>query len=280
MERRAYSPQPALCRLPAGTAHGARPGPLMRATERFSSRVGNYARYRPSYAHGAIALLQGRCGLGPGAVVADIGSGTGILARQLLASGALVMAVEPNGEMRAAAEAQLGGEPSFRSVRGSAEATTLAAASIDLLVAGQAFHWFDAARARREALRVMRAAGWGALLWNERPAQATPFLEDYEALLMRCAAEYGAIKASRADEAVMHDFFGGAMQLATFPNQQDFDLAGLEGRLMSSSYAPEAGHPQHQPMLAGLREVFARHARDGRVEFPYQTLVYFGRLRA
>jgi len=252
----------------------------MRPTERFSSRVENYARYRPSYARGAIALLEERCGLGPGAVVADLGSGTGILTEQLLGSGAVVMAVEPNDEMRAAAEARLGAEARFRSVRGSAEATTLAAASIDLLVAGQAFHWFDAARARREALRVMRAAGWGALLWNERPAQATPFLEDYEALLMRCAAEYGAIKASRADEAAMHDFFGGAMQLATFPNQQDFDLAGLEGRLMSSSYAPEAGHPQHQPMLAGLREVFARHARDGRVEFPYQTLVYFGRLRA
>lgn len=252
----------------------------MRSTERFSSRVENYARYRPSYARGAIALLERRCGLGPGAAVADVGSGTGILSEQLLGSGATVMAVEPNDQMRVAAEARLGGAPCFRSIRGSAEATTLPDASVDLWVAGQAFHWFDATRARREALRVVRAAGWGALLWNERPVQATPFLEDYEALLTRCAAEYAAIKASRADEAGMRQFFGGAMQVATFPNQQRFDLAALEGRLMSSSYAPEAGHPQHAPMLAGLRELFDRHACAGRIEFPYQTLVYFGRLSA
>lgn len=251
----------------------------MRPTERFSSRVENYARYRPSYARGAIDLLERRCGLGPAAVVADIGSGTGILTEQLLGSGAVVMAIEPNDDMRAAAEARLGGEPRFRSLRGSAEATELPDASVDLLVAGQAFHWFDAARARREALRVVRKSGWGALLWNERPAQATPFLDDYEALLTRCAPEYATIKASRADEASMRDFFGGAMELAAFPNQQSFDLAGLEGRLMSSSYAPEAGHPQHEPMLAGLKELFARHACGGRVEFPYQTLVYFGPLK-
>jgi ubiquinone/menaquinone biosynthesis C-methylase UbiE len=251
----------------------------MRPTERFSSRVGNYARYRPGYPRAAIELLGARCGLAPGAVVADIGAGTGILSEPLLARGARVMAVEPNDAMRAAAEERLGGAPGFVSVKGSAEATALEAASVDLIVAGQAFHWFDVPRARREALRVIRAGGWGALLWNERPPETTAFLADYEALLMRCAAEYASIKASRAREESMREYFGGTMELATFPNQQTFDLAGLEGRLMSSSYAPEPGHPQHEPMLAGLRQVFARHARDGRIEFPYQTLVYFGQLR-
>jgi len=248
----------------------------MHATERFSSRVEDYVRSRPSYPSAAIDLLETRCGLSPAAVVADIGSGTGILTELLLASGAQVIGVEPNDAMRAAAEARLGARARFRSVKGTAEATTLPPASIDLLVAGQAFHWFDVDQARREALRLLRSAGFAALLWNERPPQATGFLADYEALLLRHAAEYAQITSSRADEASMRAFFGGAMELETFPNRQSFDFEGLKGRLMSSSYAPEPGHPQHEPMMAGLRELFGRHQQRGQVVFPYRTLVYFG----
>ena len=250
----------------------------MHPTERFSTRADNYARYRPGYPRAAIDLLEARGGLRPGGVVADVGAGTGILTGLLLERGARVYAVEPNEAMRSACEARLAHTAGFASIRGSAEATGLEEASVDLIVAGQAFHWFDVPRARREALRVLRPGGRGALLWNERPAQTTPFLADYEALLLRCAAEYASIKASRADEASMRAFFGGTMEFAAFPNQQILDFAGLEGRLMSSSYAPEPGHPQHAPMLAGLRAVFDRHAHDGHIEFPYQTLVYFGPL--
>jgi len=169
----------------------------MRPTERFSSRVEDYVRSRPSYPRAAIDLLATRCALSPAAVVADIGSGTGILTELLLESGARVIGVEPNDAMRAAAEARLGAQARFRSVNGTAEATTLPPASIDLLVAGQAFHWFDVDKARREALRLLRSAGFAALLWNERPPEATAFLADYEALLLRHAAEYGEITASR-----------------------------------------------------------------------------------
>ncbi len=113
-------------------------------------------------------------------------------------------------------------------------------------------------------------------MWNERPPEATAFLDDYEALLLRHSAEYSQVKAGRADEASMRRFFGGAMELATFPNQQTLDFEGLKGRLMSSSYAPEPGDPQHQPMMAGLQELFGRHQHRGQVVFPYRTLVYFG----
>jgi SAM-dependent methyltransferase len=258
------------------------PGPAPRRdpTQRFSSRVDNYARHRPSYPGAALELLQAQCGLSPAAVVADVGSGTGILTSLLLAAGARVYAVEPNGPMRAAAEAALGPNPRFHSVNASAEATTLAAASIDLYVAGQAFHWFDVARARAEALRIVRAGAAGALLWNERPRLGSPFHDDYDALLRRHAPEYDAVAASRADEAHMRAFFGGRMQLATFANEQRFDYDGLLGRLMSSSYAPERGHPQHEPLLAGLRALFQRHALGGTVTFPYVTLVYYAPLVA
>ena len=248
---------------------------MTRPTERFSSRVDNYARYRPSYPPLALELLRERCGLGPGARVADIGSGTGILTELLLESGAEVFAVEPNDAMRGAAEAQLKDHPRFRSVKGTAESTTLGAASVDLLVAGQAFHWFDPQRARIEALRVLRPLAWAALLWNERPPEATPFLADYEALLRRHAPEYTRITASRADVGTMRQFLGAAMEVRSFANEQILDFEGLKGRLMSSSYAPEPGNPDYEPMIALLREVFGRHERDGRIVMPYSTLVYF-----
>jgi SAM-dependent methyltransferase len=248
-------------------------------TERFSSRVVDYVRYRPSYPPAAIELLQQRCGLGAGAVVADLGSGTGILTQGLLASGADVIGVEPNDAMRAAAEHALAGNPHFRSVKGSAEASTLASGSIDLLTAGQAFHWFDVAGARREALRVLRPGSFGALLWNEHPSAGSAFLADYEALVRRHAPEYDQVVGSRADERRMREFFGGPLELAMFPNQQRFTYEGLRGRLMSSSYAPEAGDPQHQPLLAGLQQLFEHHAHAGTVVFPYVTLVYFAQLQ-
>lgn len=252
---------------------------MTRPTERFSSRVDNYARYRPSYPPKAIELLRERCGLIPGAVVADLGSGTGILTELLLERGAEVFAVEPNDGMRAAAEAQLSRYPRFRSIRGSAEDTTLAPASVELLVAGQAFHWFDPQRARTEALRVLRPGAWAALLWNERPPEATAFLADYEALLRRHAPEYTRITASRADVSTMRQFLGEAMEVRAFPNQQVLDFEGLKGRLMSSSYAPEPGSAAYEPMIALLRGVFDRHERDGRIVMPYSSLVYFAQLR-
>jgi SAM-dependent methyltransferase len=252
---------------------------MNRPTERFTSRADAYARYRPGYPAAAVTLLQQQCGLTAQSVVADVGSGTGILTALLLQTGAEVFGVEPNSAMRAMAETQLREWPRFHSVAGAAEDTRLAMESVDLYVAGQAFHWFDVPQARREALRVIRPGGFGALLWNERPNDASAFLADYEAMLRRHAPQYATITASRANETTMRGFFGGAMQCATFPNQQDLDFEGLRGRLMSSSYAPEPADPGHAAIMAALRQVFDAHAREGRVVLPYQTLVYFGCLK-
>jgi ubiquinone/menaquinone biosynthesis C-methylase UbiE len=250
---------------------------MLKSTERFSSRVDNYVKYRPDYPGAVIDLLRSKCGLDANSRVADVGSGTGILTSRLLETGAEVFAVEPNSGMRAAAEQLLGSHPRFRSVAGTAEATTLPDHSINLVTAGQAFHWFDVQKTRREWTRVLVPSGWVALVWNERPRDATPFMDDYEALLRRHAAEYDKVTSSRVDVSRISEFFAGAFEIVTFHNQQVFDYDGLEGRLMSSSYAPEPGHPEHEPMIAGLREVFARHQRDGQIVFPYETLVYLGR---
>jgi SAM-dependent methyltransferase len=250
--------------------------PALNPTERFSSRARDYARYRPSYPAAAFDLLRECCGLRSGTRVADVGSGTGILTAQLLEREATVFAVEPNDAMRAHAEAMLAGRCGFHSVKGTAEATTLGHGQVSLWVAGQAFHWFDPLAARHEALRIGTAPCHAALLGNERPVGSTGFFAEYEALLHRYAPEYAAIAARRADEASMRVFFGGTMQVATFPNSQPLDFTGLSGRLRSSSYAPEPGHALHEPLMSALRAVFDRHARGGLVTFPYLTFVNYG----
>lgn len=244
--------------------------------ERFSDRVADYVRFRPGYPEGVSRLLVEQGRVGPGRVVVDLGSGTGILSAMALATGAEVIGVEPNGPMRVAAEQALAGEPRFRSCAGSAEATGLPDACADVALAGQAFHWFDPARTRRELARILRKPGWVALAWNMRAS--TPFNDAYEAMLMELAPEYPAVQArDRIVGRSVQEFFApGPVHEAHFPNAQRFDHAGLRGRLMSSSYAPAAGTPGHGPILARLDRIFEEHASAGEVEIAYDTVVYWG----
>jgi SAM-dependent methyltransferase len=252
--------------------------PTLDSKSRFTSRVDDYIRYRPGYPMQVIELLVRECSLGLRSVVADVGSGTGILSKLLLDTGAQVLAVEPNAAMRTAAERDVGASPRFRSVDGSAEATGLEASSVDLVTAAQAFHWFDAARTRIEATRILRSPGFVALVWNNRAD--TPFNDDYEAMLDRFAPDYANVRErDRAPEPKIRAFFAPAeVRSATFANQQIFDEAGLRGRLTSSSYAPQPGDPLHEPILARLGEIFASHARDGKVTLAYDTIVFWGKL--
>jgi ubiquinone/menaquinone biosynthesis C-methylase UbiE len=250
-------------------------------TQRFSDRVPEYIRYRPSYPAGVIEHLRLHARLGSGAVVADLGSGTGLFSRLLLATGAQVHAVEPNDAMRAAAERDLADQPGFTSVAGTAEETGLPDQSIALVTAAQAFHWFDGPACRRECQRLLRPSGQVALVWNERQSNTTAFLAGYEALLLRHATDYARINHRNITGAKLAAFYGPTGYTTTeFPSEQRFDLPGLQGRLMSSSYAPKAGHPSHAPMFAELAELFVRHAEGGQIAFRYTTKLYLGALES
>jgi SAM-dependent methyltransferase len=250
------------------------------STQRFSSRVADYVAYRPAYPKPLIDVLHRECGLTAEWVVADIGSGPGNLSRLFLDNGNRVLGVEPNREMREAGELLLHDNPRFLSVVGTAKNTTLPDGSADLVVAGQAFHWFDREEARPEFRRILRPPRWVALVWNERREGGTPFLDAYEDLLREYGTDYAAVRQANAtDSAALAPFFGAdGYAVESFDNEQRFDFAGLRGRLLSSSYSPEAGHPRHDEMLRDLETLFDAQQAEGTVTLHYDTRMYYGRL--
>lgn len=258
------------------------PAMSINSTARFSDRVENYIQYRPRYPEEVLDILREEIGLAPSHHVADIGSGTGFLAELFLKNGNLVYGVEPNREMREAGEKLLAAYPNFRSIDAPAEMTTLDDRSVDIVTAGQAFHWFDGDRAKEEFRRILNPEGAIVLVWNDRKIDATPFLAAYEDLLQRFAPEYRTVyhRTIIADDA--HDlerfFAPGGFRRRVVPDYtQLFDFDGLKGRLLSSSYAPNQGDPAHEPMIAALRTIFDEHQIDGHVAFIYDTEIYIGR---
>jgi SAM-dependent methyltransferase len=252
--------------------------PASNATTRFSDRVEKYALYRPGYPPEVLQTLKAECGLTGAHVIADVASGTGICTRMLLENGNRVLGIEPNAEMRAAGERLLADFSNFKSVAGTAEATTLADHSVDFVTAAQAAHWFDRQRARREFARILKPGGWLVLMWNERVTDSTPFLRDYEQLLLTYGTDYQEIRHERTTDDINQFFDPVPYSERVFDMHQEFEYAGVEGRLLSSSYAPGPDHPQHRAMLKELRRIFDAHARNGRATFEYKTRVYFGKI--
>jgi ubiquinone/menaquinone biosynthesis C-methylase UbiE len=249
----------------------------MNSKERFSDRVDSYVKFRPSYPAEAINYLYDVVGLQADGKIADIGAGTGIFSKLLLERGSHVTAVEPNQEMREAAEKTLIGEKNFRAVSGSAEMTGLPDQSVDFIVCAQAFHWFDRSAAQTEFKRILKHGGKVVLIWNSRLLHGTSFREEYEQLLQTFGTDYNKVNHKNISPEILSSFFkSGKMQEKRFIYQQLFDFEGLSGRLRSSSYTPALGDPKHALMMNELQNLFERNNQDGKVFFEYETEVYWG----
>ena len=201
------------------------------STQRFSDRVDNYVKYRPSYPVEIVDLLIKKCRLTEGTVMADIGSGTGIFTKLLLDNGNQVFAVEPNQGMRKAAEVQLKDCPGFISIDAPAEKTGLKPDSVDIITSAQAFHWFDRQKVKKEFRRIIRSDGWIVLIWNEQLTDSSAFLKAYEEMLCQYATDYSVVNHTQIDEKVIADFFDPhQFETAVFENNQIFDYGSLKGR--------------------------------------------------
>jgi SAM-dependent methyltransferase len=249
------------------------------AKQRFSSRVADYVRYRPGYPSALIDVLRQHCGLQSEHVIADVGSGTGLLSKVFLENGHRVIGVEPNAEMRAAGDEFLAEYRHFSSVNGSSEATSLADASMDFISAAQAFHWFEPQSTRREFARILKPGGWVVVMWNDRRTGETAFGRAYEDLLVRYGTDYRQVRDAYPETHDMENFFGkGNFRRHELPNFQEFDFVGLVGRLRSSSYAPKEDNANYQLILTALRKLFDANQKSGRVRMEYTTQIYLGRL--
>ncbi len=243
-------------------------------TKRFSNRVENYIKYRPNYPPAIIDFLHTTCQLTPTSVIADLGSGTGLLSELFLAYGCPVFGVEPNPDMRLASEDFLKPYPNFTSLAAQAETTTLPANSVEFITAGQSFHWFDPQPAYLEFKRILKPHGWIVLIWNERQTH-TPLLIAYEQLLNHYAPEYETVYHRHIDDNALTDLLGPKLKRTSFDNHQLFDFAALKGRLLSSSYTPLAGQANYKAMISALEEIFQANQEHGQIRFEYATQVYY-----
>jgi SAM-dependent methyltransferase len=252
-------------------------------TERFSRRAPYYHQSRPRYPRALVDLLAAEIALTPGSIIADVGAGTGISSEPFLDYGCTVYAVEPNAAMLAIAQAAYGGRPNLHLIAASAEATTLPAHSVDLVTAGQAFHWFDHAAARLEFDRIRKPGGRICLFWNTRKDNAGDggFLAGYNALVARYDIDGGEqlVKGTAANEAQQLTAFFGPVgyEQRALPNAQPLDWDHFQARLLSASYLPLPGDPGYDPMMAEAHTLFEAHQREGRVTLHYVTEVYWSR---
>lgn len=246
--------------------------PASDSKSRFTGRASVYARYRPTYPHAILEVLRRNGFLSGTGAIADVGSGTGLLARLFLDDGHTVFAVEPNDDMRLTAETQLSGYKGFRSVRGSAEETTLATGSVDLVTAGQAFHWFSPALAKKEFARISRHRRV-ALIYNTREHASSGLAADYDAVIRRHGRNFSQVRGPEED--TMRTFFE-EHRLFTIPNPKSLDLEGLTGRLSSASYMPAPGEDGYRAMIEDIQRMFERHQRNGRVTMQLTTEIFLG----
>jgi ubiquinone/menaquinone biosynthesis C-methylase UbiE len=247
-------------------------------TDRFSGLAGVYAQSRPDYPAAAIDYLMTHCRLGPGSLLVDVGSGTGIASRLFARRQVSVIGIEPNEEMRSIAQAEIlpADFPAPRYRAGTAEATGLDSGIADLVLAAQAFHWFEPQAALAEFYRLLKQGGWAALLWNERD-ESDPFTAAY-GHAFRAVPGAAALETERGQSGrhLLGSFLFQETHRMAFSHQQPMDEKAMLGRAFSASYAPREP-VQAEALATALRAAFARFHHNGQVVLRYETSVYLGR---
>lgn len=245
----------------------------------FSGKYSTYSRYRPGYPPKLLRLMEEHTGLTPDSVVADIGSGTGIMSRLLLENGNTVYGVEPNDEMRQYSSMEFKDHSDFHPVKGTGEKTGLPDSSVDLVVCAQSFHWLNPDSAKVEFLRILNKNGQVALIWNDKDQDENSFNSDYNlicAKFKKFKPKYNSSGSTLIDRDVLDNFFRGSYIATELENHQDLTLEGVMGRYSSTSYAISPQAPEYDSLVKEMEEAFRKHQKDGFVRIQYITRIFIG----
>jgi SAM-dependent methyltransferase len=249
----------------------------MKSIDKFSGKADVYSKSRPSYPNEFLNYLISANSLNESSKVADIGSGTGILTRQLLERGLSVIAVEPNVDMRTAAEEELNQFAHFTSIKGTAEETTIPDKSVDLVIAAQAFHWFDHDKFKLECKRILRQEAKVALVWNSRDFSSLMIIENAEICRKFCPNFYGFSGGIGEDQEVFKKFFrDGEYEFKRISNDLTLDLEGFLGRNLSASYSPKPTDKEYQDFVEAVTDLFEKYSSNGKIVMPNFTRSYLG----
>jgi SAM-dependent methyltransferase len=250
----------------------------MDSISRFNNKVENYIKYRPGYPEEITDFLKKENVLNSKSVVADIGSGTGKLTELFLKNRNEVFGIEPNDEMRLAAEKLFEKYNNFRSVNGKTKNTKLYDNSIDVITAGQSFHWFNNDMTRKEFKRILKPGGCVVLIWNNRSENVSEFMKDFSQLLNNLETDYQEVKHENLNDNDFKRFFGTSnYQIKSYDNSQLINYNSLEGGILSRSYVPTEGRA-YSNMIRELKEIFEKHNIDGKIKIEYKTNIYFSKL--
>ncbi len=245
--------------------------------QRFNGRVEVYSKYRPGYPEQILSILSEEIGFDIRKIVADVGSGTGLLSRLFLQNGNKVFGVEPNAEMRAFAEANLSEFNNFVSVKATAEETTLRKSCVDLVCVGQALHWFELKPARKEFTRISKQNGHLCVVYNDKNRKDS-FMQGYEAVIVKHEEDRASVP--KIDDGYLSRFFRhGDFRKFVVPNEQSLDREGLLGRITSASYMPTAREKvRYRRMVEDVSTLFDSYAKRGRVRLLYDTRLFLGQI--
>jgi len=239
----------------------------MSNTEKFTGRVSAYAAYRERY-DPAIVLpsLREWCNLEPNSTVADIGAGTGMLSDIFLANGNRVLAVEPNAEMREACLQLHAANPNLSVIDGTAEATGLPDASVEVVSVGRALHWFDLEATLPEFRRILKPNGWVIVLAFGRSKEGREENVAYEDFLRPFTKEGEGTRVTYAVYQRLKELFpGGEFHHKEIPGEMSLDWESLRGLTLSLSHAPLPDSPQFAPFEASLTHYFDKYQQEGKL---------------
>lgn len=247
----------------------------------FSGKFSNYSKYRPGYPQNLLRLMEEHNALTPVTVVADIGSGTGIMSQLFLENGNTVYGVEPNDEMRQYSSISFRTYPNFHSVKGTGENTGLHDNSVGLVVCAQSFHWLNPDSVKKEFQRILIDQGHVGLIWNDKTQEENSFNSDYESICKRFKKfrpKYSSSGGTLIDHNIIDNFFKGSYKKMELENHQDLTLEGVMGRYSSTSYAIGPEEAGYESLVTEMKEAFRKYQNDGRVRIQYITKIFLGRV--